>query len=107
MDREMRKVGSVSMEDGSVAGSGRRGLAKVREGRVVSNKMHKTIVVSASRLVKHAVYGKYVRKHKKYYAHDENNECQIGDIVQIVECRPLSKLKRWRVRRIVRRVEFV
>jgi small subunit ribosomal protein S17 len=78
-----------------------RGLVKVREGVVVSDKMDKTIVVAITRSVRHAAYGKYVRKTKKYYAHDEKNECGIGDVVRIVETRPMSKLKRWRVQAVV------
>ena len=81
----------------------KRGQSKEREGVVLSNKMNKTIVVSVSRLVKHATYGKYVRKSKKFYVHDEKNECQTGDIVRIVETRPVSRLKRWRLREVVRK----
>ena len=78
-----------------------RGLPKMREGQVVSDKMNKTIVVAITRLVKHPTYGKYVRKTTRYLAHDEKNECGIGDLVQIVETRPLSKNKRWRVKQVV------
>lgn len=78
-----------------------RGLAKTEEGYVASNKMDKTIVVTVSTLKKHAAYGKYIRRTKKYMAHDEKNECQIGDRVLIVESRPLSKKKRWVVRSIL------
>jgi small subunit ribosomal protein S17 len=92
---------------GSEAGVSGRGLSKVREGVVLSNKMHKTIVVSASRLVKHPTFKKYVRKYKKYYVHDEKNECRVGDVVQIVESKPISSLKRWRLREVVRKAEEV
>lgn len=78
-----------------------RGLVKSREGIVVSNKMDKTVVVAVTRQVMHSQYGKYIRKTKKYYAHDSENACQEGDRVLIVETRPLSKLKRWRVKEIV------
>ena len=78
-----------------------RGLAKTREGIVRSNKMDKTVVVAVSTYKKHPQYGKYVLRTKKYAAHDEKNECQVGDRVLIVESRPLSKSKRWRVRQIV------
>ena len=78
-----------------------KGLSKTREGLVVSDKMDKTVVVAIMRKVKHPAYGKYIRKTKKYYAHDKDNQCSIGDRVQIVETRPLSKLKRWRVQKIV------
>ena len=78
-----------------------RGRAKAREGIVVSNKMDKTVVVVVSRLVKHPMYKKYVKRRSKYKAHDEQNRCAIGDRVVITETRPLSKDKRWRVRTIV------
>lgn len=74
-----------------------RGRPKSRIGIVTSNKMTKTVVVRVDRRVKHATYGKYVTRAVKYKAHDEKNECQIGDRVRIVETRPLSKEKRWRV----------
>ena len=80
-----------------------RGLQKTQVGYVTSNKMDKTVVVSVSTQKRHPTYGKYVRRTKKYFAHDERNECQIGDQVLIVESRPLSKNKRWRVRQIVER----
>jgi small subunit ribosomal protein S17 len=89
--------------EGAPAGGAARRVAKVREGVVVSNKMEKTAVVAVARLVKHPTYGKFVRKTKKLYAHDEKSQCQIGDVVEIVETRPLSKTKRWRVRQVVRR----
>lgn len=78
-----------------------RGLVKSREGIVVSDKMDKTVVVEVVRQVKHPQYGKYVKKTKKYYAHDGENACGEGDRVVIVETRPLSKTKRWRVQKIV------
>jgi len=68
---------------------------------VVSNKMDKTIVVHVERLVKHRLYHKYIRRRSKYAAHDETNECRIGDRVIITESRPLSKTKKWRVSKIV------
>ena len=71
-------------------------------GRVVSNKMDKTIAVAIDRLVKHATYGKYVRRTTKVLAHDENNECREGDVVAIAECRPLSRRKTWRLVRVVK-----
>jgi small subunit ribosomal protein S17 len=78
-----------------------RGKTKVREGVVVSNAMDKTVVVTVSRLVKHPQYKKYVKRRTRFKAHDENNECNVGDRVAIAETRPLSKQKRWRVQRIV------
>ncbi len=74
-----------------------RAHRKVREGRVVSNKMDRTVVVEQRHRVPHPVYKRYITVTKKYYAHDERNECEIGDFVKIMETRPLSKLKRWRV----------
>ena len=70
-------------------------------GTVVSNKMDKTVVVQVERLVKHRMYHKYVRRQAKFTAHDQSNDCQIGDKVKITESRPLSKTKRWRVSEIV------
>ena len=72
-------------------------------GTVVSDKMDKTVVVMVETLVKHPLYGKYIKRRKKYMAHDENNECKIGDKVLIEETRPLSRRKRWRVRQILER----
>ncbi|HOM74171.1 MAG TPA: 30S ribosomal protein S17 [Fervidobacterium sp.] len=70
-------------------------------GEVVSDKMDKTVTVKVERLFKHPEFGKYIKKSKKFYAHDENNECKIGDVVEIEESKPISRLKRWVVVRIV------
>jgi small subunit ribosomal protein S17 len=70
---------------------------RVMQGVVVSDKMDKTIVVKVERRYQHPIYKKYIRRSKKYHAHDENNQCKIGETVSIRECRPLSKLKRWEV----------
>ncbi len=70
-------------------------------GLIVSNKMEKSVVVQVERYIQHKVYKKYVKRYKRYHAHDENNTCQIGDQVRIIETRPLSKLKRFRVAEIV------
>ncbi len=80
-----------------------RKVRKVRQGVVVSDKMDKTVVVAIERKVPHKIYGKSMNKTKKFKAHDENNECRIGDTVRIVETRPLSRDKRWRVEKIVAR----
>jgi small subunit ribosomal protein S17 len=77
--------------------STRRGARKSLNGTVVSNKMDKTVVVSVTRLVRHALYDKYVRRTDRYLAHDESNACEVGDLVTIVETRPLSSRKRWRI----------
>ena len=82
-----------------------RNLRKQRQGVVVSNKMDKTIVVLAKFKEKHPIYGKFVTKTKKYHALDEKNECNIGDTVLIMETRPLSKTKRWRLVNIVERAK--
>jgi small subunit ribosomal protein S17 len=78
-----------------------RGRTKVREGVVVRDKMDKTVVVAVHRLVKHARYGKYLKRRTRYKAHDEENRCGVGDRVLIAETRPLSKDKRWRIRAIL------
>ncbi len=82
-----------------------RNLRKLREGIVVSNKMQKTIVVQVERKLKHAKYGKFLKKTTKFAAHDENNDCNIGDTVRIMETRPLSKSKRWRLVEIIERAK--
>ncbi len=82
-----------------------RNLRKTRIGLVVSNKMDKTISVAVERKVKHPMYGKFVKLTSKFYAHDEKNECNKGDKVNIMETRPLSKLKRWRLVEVVERAK--
>ncbi|MGI6649923.1 MAG: 30S ribosomal protein S17 [Bacillota bacterium] len=78
-----------------------RGLRKTRVGKVVSDKMDKTVVVSVDTLIRHPLYGKIVRRSKKFKAHDENNQCRTGDVVKIMETRPLSRDKNWRVVEVV------
>jgi len=78
-----------------------RGNRKIQTGVVVSDKMDKTVVVKVDRLVKHPVYNKYIKKTAKYKAHDEDNACKTGDRVIIVETRPLSKDKFWKVRQVI------
>jgi small subunit ribosomal protein S17 len=82
-----------------------RNLRKERVGVVVSNKMDKSIVVKVERKVKHPLYGKFVKKSTKFMAHDEKNECNIGDTVRIMETRPLSKNKCWRLVEIVEKAK--
>lgn len=82
-----------------------KSLRKERIGMVTSNKMDKTITVAVKWKEKHPIYGKFVNKTKKYHAHDEKNECNIGDTVRLRETRPLSKLKRWRLVEIIERVK--
>ncbi len=79
--------------------------AKTMVGTVVSNKMDKTVVVSVERMILHPVYHKYVRMRKKYKAHDENNECGIGDRVLVIQSKPISKEKRWRVKKILEKMQ--
>jgi len=82
-----------------------RNLRKERTGAVVSNKMEKTIVVAVKRKVKHPIYGKFVNKTTKFVAHDEENTCKEGDLVRIMETRPLSKRKNWRLVEILERAK--
>ena len=82
-----------------------RNLRKERTGVVVSNKMEKSITVAVKWKEKHPIYGKFVNKTKKYHAHDENNECSIGDTVKVMETRPLSKTKRWGLVQIIERAK--
>lgn len=83
----------------------KRGQKKTFIGIVTSDKMDKSVVVTVERLVKHPKYHKYIKRKKKFMAHDENNECKIGDKVEIMEHRPISKRKRWIVKRIIERAE--
>lgn len=82
-----------------------RNLRKEKIGMVVSNKMQKSIVVAVKRKVMHPIYGKFVNRTTKFYAHDENNTCNVGDTVRIMETRPLSKTKRWRLVEIIERAK--
>jgi small subunit ribosomal protein S17 len=82
-----------------------RNLRKTRIGVVSSNKMDKTVVVAVERKVQHPIYGKFLKKTTKFHAHDEKNECNIGDTVRIMESRPLSKTKRWRLVEIVEKAK--
>ncbi len=85
----------------------KRGFKNEKVGQVVSAKMTKTIVVEVSRRVPHTLYKRIISKRKKFYAHDEDGAAKVGDVVRIVECRPVSKLKRWRLAEIVRRAAQV
>lgn len=82
-----------------------RSLRKEKIGVVVSNKMERSIVVAVERKLKHKVYGKFMKRTSKFMAHDENNDCNIGDVVKIAETRPLSKNKRWRLVEILERAK--
>ena len=87
-------------------GENKQGIKRTLQGEVTSNKMDQTVVVKVIRFFQHPLYKKYVHRSKSYQAHDATNECNIGDKVQIVECRPMSKHKRWRVKTIVRRSQL-
>jgi small subunit ribosomal protein S17 len=80
-----------------------RNSRRLLRGTVSSDKMDKTITVVVERLLQHPKYLKYLRRNKKYHAHDENNDAQVGDVVEIVECRPISKNKRWRLNSVIER----
>jgi small subunit ribosomal protein S17 len=95
-------MGGTSMAENEVVTRGRR---KVRVGTVVSDRMDKTVVVAVVRMMRHPLYGKTVKRTKKFHAHDENNECRVGDVVEIMETRPLSKTKRWRVARVIQKAQ--
>jgi small subunit ribosomal protein S17 len=82
-----------------------RGRRQVKQGVVVSNKMDKTVVVAVENVITHRLYHRYLKRTSKFHAHDEANECKVGDVVELVSSRPLSRTKRWRVRRIVKRAE--
>lgn len=82
-----------------------RNRRKERVGKVVSNKSDKTVVVLTERMMKHPFYGKFIKKSTKFMAHDEKNECSMGDLVKIMEVRPLSKRKRWRLVQILEKVK--
>ena len=82
-----------------------RNNRKTRQGVVVSDKMDKTVVVKVERVTRHPLYGKRIKRSKKFHAHDAENSCRQGDVVEIMETRPLSKTKRWRVVNIIKRAE--
>ena len=90
------------MNEQATVAQGRR---QTMVGQVVSNKMDKTVVVAVGKTVMHPLYRRYMKKTGKYYAHDEKNQCGVGDVVEIVASRPLSKKKRWRVQRVMNRAE--
>jgi small subunit ribosomal protein S17 len=99
------EVSVAANEETEVVDPNGRGMRKVRVGKVVSNKMDKSIVVTVERRVKHRLYKKFFKKTTKFMAHDEKNECTIGDTVKIMETRPLSKMKRWRLVEVVQKAK--
>ena len=94
-------------EKSAVAEPEKAGRKTEKIGEVISTKMQKTIVVQVSRRVPHPLYKRIVKKHKKFYAHDETGTARVGDVVRIAECRPMSKLKRWSLEEVVRRSALV
>jgi small subunit ribosomal protein S17 len=98
-------TGTTTTQDATAPATPERGRRQVKTGRVVSNKMDKTVVVEVGDTFTHRLYHRTIKKTKKFHAHDEENRCNVGDVVEIVSSRPLSKTKRWRVREIVKRAE--
>lgn len=96
---------TVTEPTATTASAEERNLRKTRIGVVTSNKMTKTITIKVERKVKHPIYGKFVKKSTSFHAHDEKNEANIGDIVRIMETRPLSKTKRWRLVEVIEKVK--
>jgi small subunit ribosomal protein S17 len=93
------------MESSNLTPMEERGLRKTRVGTVTSTSMQKSITVTVERKLKHPIYGKFVKRSKNFMAHDETNDCKVGDLVKIMETRPLSKLKRWRLVEILERAK--
>lgn len=102
---KVSKKEETTSENQNVDQSIQLGQKKTRSGKVVSNKMNKTIVVALERQVAHPIYKKYFKQTKKVMAHDEENACQIGDVVKIVESRPLSAKKRWQLVEVIERAQ--
>src|SRR3954447_22608171 len=96
---------NTAQDTTNTAATPARGRRQTKVGRVVSNKMEKTVVVAVEETVTHRLYLRYMKKTKKFHAHDEENRCNVGDEVEIVSSRPLSKTKRWRVREILKRAQ--
>lgn len=95
------KSSVVGKSESSAGGQSSRGMTKTIDGIVVSNKMQKTVVVAVASRKRHGAYGKFVTRTKRYMAHDEKSECQLGDRVRLSECRPLSRHKRWRLQSVL------
>lgn len=101
-DVEQKDEEQSSIDQGAVEKKDVKKVRKTVQGKVVSDSMSKTLVVETERLVRHPKYHKYMRKYTKYYAHDETEQAAVGDIVELSMCRPLSKLKRWKLKEIIR-----
>jgi len=104
LNREVQ-TSEEKLPDSSEDKTETRGKRKVRIGKVISNKMQKSIIVAVEKRTKHSLYKKYFKKTTKFMAHDEKSECKIGDIVKIMETRPLSKRKRWRLVEIIEKAK--
>ena len=98
---------SEQLETAAAPAAGKGSLIQTQVGRVISDKMHKTVTVLVERRVKHPLYGKVVTRSRKYHAHDENNEYKQGDLVEIEACRKLAKTKAWRVKRLVEKAKII
>ncbi len=92
-----------NLDQAAAAGGNRTAKQRLIVGSVISDRAHKTITVLVRRRVKHRAYGKYITRTTKLHAHDENNECNVGDVVEIASCRPFSKTKAWKLFRIIER----
>ena len=103
-DKEKMEDKSIATKKAPVKTEAKK-IVRTVTGKVVSNKMDKTITVLVERKVKHPLYGKFLRKSKKFAAHDETNDCNIGDTVKIMETKPMSKNKRWRIVEIIERAK--
>ncbi len=101
----MAEETSTTTKEQAPAEGAARGRQQVKVGRVVSEKMNKTVVVAVQNTTTHRLYHRYMKRTTKFHAHDEDNRCKVGDEVEIVSSRPLSKTKRWRVREILKRAE--
>jgi small subunit ribosomal protein S17 len=97
--------GLITVEEQQTQEAPTRGRRKTRQGRVVSDKMDKTVVVSIESRQRHPLYGRIVRRTTRFKAHDEENQFQVGDLVEITECRPISADKRWRVSRLIEKAK--
>jgi small subunit ribosomal protein S17 len=102
---KMANIADTAENTQATQGASAQGRQQVKVGRVVSNKMDKTVIVAVEKTVTHRLYHRAMKKTSKFAAHDEENRCNIGDVVEIVSSRPLSRTKRWRVREILQRAE--
>lgn len=99
------ETAAAAPETATATAKSDRGRQQVKQAKVVSNKMDKTVVVTVENAITHRLYHRYLKRTSRFHAHDEQNECNVGDVVEIVSSRPLSRTKRWRVRRIIKKAE--